>query len=202
MTRAALYARLSRDRSGEETATARQLQDCVPSRPREAGRSSSTDGSGNVDLVARAPDHAADGRREVAQPVAWLRGGDPLRRAPAPRSRSGAGPRRVASHRNRDRGVGDPAVDLRGEVEADEVPVPEPPVVRQPVEHRVVDRDAQHLAERHRAERGVVVDVAARGAVLADHRVRDPVELQHVDADPGPRQCMDAPPDEVSGQAG
>jgi site-specific DNA recombinase len=28
MTRAALYARLSRDRSGEETATARQLQDC------------------------------------------------------------------------------------------------------------------------------------------------------------------------------
>ena len=58
--------------------------------------------------------------------------------------------------------------------------------MRQPVEHRVVDRDAQHLAERHRAERGVVVDVAARRAVLADHRVGDPVELQHVDADPGP----------------
>src|SRR5918992_4919324 len=30
-----------------------------------------------VDLVARAPDHAADGRRDFAQPVAWLRGGDP-----------------------------------------------------------------------------------------------------------------------------
>ena len=30
-----------------------------------------------VDLVARAPDHAADGRRDVAQPVACLRRGDP-----------------------------------------------------------------------------------------------------------------------------
>ena len=58
--------------------------------------------------------------------------------------------------------------------------------MRQPVQHRVVDRDGQHLAERHRAERGVVVDVAARRALLADQRVRDPVELQHVDADPGP----------------
>jgi hypothetical protein len=28
MTRAALFARLSRDRFGEETATARRLQDC------------------------------------------------------------------------------------------------------------------------------------------------------------------------------
>ena len=58
--------------------------------------------------------------------------------------------------------------------------------MRQPVEHRVVDRDAQDLAEGHRAERRVVVDVAARRAALADHRVRDPVELQDVDADPGP----------------
>ena len=151
-----------------------------------------------VDPEARAPDHAADRRRDVAQPVAWLRGGDargerPLRGLDLAQILGACRP-----DRNRDRGVGDPAVDRRGEVEADEVAVPEPPVVRQPVEHRVVDRDAQHLAERHRAERRVVVDVAARRALLADPRVRDPVELQDVDADPGPlgelrENCRDEP---------
>ena len=58
--------------------------------------------------------------------------------------------------------------------------------MRQPVEHRVVDRDKEHLTEWHRAERGVVVEVAARRALLADRRVCDLVELQDVDAEPDP----------------
>jgi hypothetical protein len=58
-------------------------------------------------------------------------------------------------------------------------------VVRQPVQHRVVDRGAQHLAERHRPERRVVVDVAGLRAALLDHLVRERVELEQVDADVG-----------------
>ena len=55
------------------------------------------------------------------------------------------------------------------------------------VQHRVVDRGAEHLAERHRAERRVVVDVAGLGAALADHLVRERVELEQVHADVGGR---------------
>ena len=153
-----------------------------------------------VDLVAGAPDYPADGRRDVAEPVAWLRGGDPRSERPL---RCLDLAQVVVARRpdqDRDRGVGDPAVDPRGEIEADEVPVPEQPVPRKPVEHRIVDRDAQHLAERHRAERRVVVDVAARRAVLADHPVGDRVELELVDADLGPlRELREHRRDEPAG---
>ena len=57
--------------------------------------------------------------------------------------------------------------------------------MRQAVQDRVVDRGAQHLAERHRAEGGVVVDVAGLRAPLADHLVGERVELEQVDADVG-----------------
>jgi hypothetical protein len=59
--------------------------------------------------------------------------------------------------------------------------------VRQAVQGRVVDRRADHLAERTRAERGVVVDVATLGAGLADHAVRERVEVEQVDARAGGR---------------
>ena len=80
-----------------------------------------------------------------------------------------------------DRGVRDPAVDGAGEVEAEQVAVAQHVVERQPVQHRVVDRGAQHLAEGHRAEGGVVVDVAGLGPPLADHLVRERVEVEQVD---------------------
>jgi len=53
------------------------------------------------------------------------------------------------------------------------------------VQDGVVDRRAQHLAERHRAERRVVVDVAGLGTALADQVVRQCVELEQVHPDVG-----------------
>ena len=49
--------------------------------------------------------------------------------------------------------------------------------VRQPVQDRVVDRRAHDLAEGSAAERGRVVDVAGLGSALADHAVRERVEV-------------------------
>ena len=63
-----------------------------------------------------------------------------------------------------DRRVGDPAVDGRCEVEAQQVAVLQPVVVGESVQHGVVDRGADDLAERAGAERRVVVDVAGLGA--------------------------------------
>ena len=84
-----------------------------------------------------------------------------------------------------DRRVGDPSVDRAGEVETEQVAVAQHVVVRQPVQDSVVDRGAQHLPERHRAERGVVVDVAGLRPALTDHVVRESVELEQVHAHVG-----------------
>ena len=84
-----------------------------------------------------------------------------------------------------ERGVGDPAVDAGGEVDAEQVAVLERVVVGESVQDRVVDRRAEHLAERRGAERRVVVDVAGLRALVADHLVRERVELEQVDADVG-----------------
>ena len=81
--------------------------------------------------------------------------------------------------------VGDPAVDRRGEVEREEVAILKLVVEGEAVQHGVVDRGADDLAERRAAEGRVVVDVAALGALGADHVVRQRIELEQVDADVG-----------------
>ncbi len=80
-------------------------------------------------------------------------------------------------------GVGDPSVDRCGEVERDEVAVAECVVERQAVQHGVVDGGAEDLSERHRAERGVVVDVARLRPCLADEVVSVTVDVEQIRPD-------------------
>jgi hypothetical protein len=83
----------------------------------------------------------------------------------------------------RDGRVGDPAVDGDGEVQRHEVAVAQRVVVRQTVQDGVVDRRADHLSERARAERRVVVDVARLGAGPPDQVVRTAIDGQQIGAD-------------------
>ena len=53
------------------------------------------------------------------------------------------------------------------------------------MQHGVVHRRAEHLAERAGAEARVVVDVAGLGPAVADHPVREGVELEQVHPDVG-----------------
>ena len=134
-----------------------------------------------VDAEARSPGHVTDGRRDVAEPVAGLRCCDAgLKRAAGGRDQASLLARRPDD--DAERGVGDPAIDTRREVDADEVAVLQHVVVGETVQDRVVDRGAQDLAKRRGAERRVVVDVAGLGAALADHLVGELVELEQVDA--------------------
>ena len=77
----------------------------------------------------------------------------------------------------RQRGVGHPALQLRGEVDAQHVAVGEHVVGRQAVQGGVVDGGAQHARVRHRAERRVVAQVDRVRAGRVDHLVRVGVQL-------------------------
>ena len=100
------------------------------------------------------------------------------------------------------RRVRDPAVDRRGEVDAEQVAVDQRVVVGESVQHRVVDRGAEHLAERRGPERRVVVDVAGLGAAVLDHPVRERVQVEQVHAYVGGvREGGDHRGDELAGRA-
>ena len=122
---------------------------------------------------------------DVADAIADRGGGD--RRVQGPFARVDDREVFVASRAD-DEGhgrVGHPSVHRSSEVERHEIPVPQRVVVRQPVEHGVVHGRADHLAERPRPERGVVVDVARLGARPADEVVSAVVDGQQVRAHGG-----------------
>ena len=77
----------------------------------------------------------------------------------------------------RQRRVGHPPLDLRGEVDAQHVAVDEHVVGRQAVQGGVVHGGAQHARVRHRAERRVVAQVDGVRAGRVDHLVRVGVQL-------------------------
>ncbi len=138
-----------------------------------------------VDAEAGGARDRADGGGDVAEPVADPGGGD----AGLQRLFGRGDQREVLLTRGADdqadSGVRHPAVDADREVEAEQVAVRKRVVVGEPVQHGVVDRRAEHLAEGHRPERRVVVDVARLGPPLLDHPVRHGVEVEQVDPDVG-----------------
>ena len=148
-----------------------------------------------VDLVPVRACHLRDGMGDVPDPLA-----DDGRRDRGIQSPLGRVDDREilvargADH-ERDRRIGDPAVDRRREIQRHEVAVPHRVVERQSVQHRVVHRRADHLAERAGAERRVVVDVARLRSGAPDHLVRATVDREQVGADTWSRRAAwRAPP--------
>ncbi len=140
-----------------------------------------------VDLQSVGAGHRADGVGDVADLVADDGLGDAGLQRPGGRVDEAQVLLARRADDEADGRVRHPAVDARGEVEGEQVAVGEHVVVGEPVQDGVVDRRAQDVAERRGAEGRVVVDVAGLRAPLADHPVREGVEVEQVDADVGGR---------------
>ena len=138
-----------------------------------------------VDLVAVRAGDLRDRVRDVTDPLA-----DHGRRDRGiQRPLGGVDDREILVARRaddeRDRRIGDPAVDRHREIERDEVAVLDRVVEGEAVQHGIVDRGADDLAERSGAERRVIVDVAGLRPGAPDQVVGAAVDRQQVRADLG-----------------